>query len=68
MITQQYDDKCEMLLCTKCGNHGGLHRKSTLVKCELVEIKVFCECGHAFMLVVNDSKGRIFIEVVEFAQ
>ena len=68
MITQQYDDNCEMLLCTKCGNHGGLHQKSILVRCDITDIRLFCECGHAFMLVINDSKGRIFIEVVEFAQ
>lgn len=68
MITQQYDDKCEMLLCTKCGNHGGLHQKSVLIKCGLTEIKVFCECGHAFKLVINNDKGRLFLEAVEYAQ
>ena len=68
MITQEYDDKCEMLLCTSCGGHGGLHQKSVLVKCDKTEIDVFCECGHVFRLVIENSKGRLFLEVVERVQ
>ena len=66
LITKKYDDNCEMVICTKCGNHGGLHQKSALVKCSITELELHCECGHAFKLVIENSKGRLFLGVMEF--
>ena len=66
LITKKYDDNCEMVICTKCGNHGGLNQKSALIKCNTTELELHCECSHAFKLVIENSKGRLFLDVVEF--